>query len=85
MPTMDPEAVITSFYQPHIVLGEMALWGVLEDRQNLGSVLCLSFFSFFSGGRPGTILVPGERAGGTGLVLAVHFKLPVVLNDLHVA
>ena len=48
MPAMDPEAVITSFNQPHIRLGEIAWWGVLEDSQNLGSVLGLSFFSLFS-------------------------------------
>ena len=36
MPTMDPEAVITSFYQPHIVLGEMALWGCIGGQPKPG-------------------------------------------------
>ena len=47
-PAMDPEAVTTSFNQPHIALVEIFLWGDLKDSQNLGSVLCLSFFGFFS-------------------------------------
>ena len=48
IPAMDPEAVITSFNQPHIMLGEIALWNVSEDSQNLGSVLCLSLLRIFS-------------------------------------
>ena len=48
MPAIDRVAMITSFNQPHIIMGEIAFWGVLEDIQNLGSVLGLSFFSLLS-------------------------------------
>ena len=68
---MEQEAVITSFNQPHIVLEEIALWGVLAkgldpDWQYWVMGLRLAMPKWLT-------------------CEPVHVKLPVVLHDLHVA